>query len=1017
MRAVVHGPSLQVFNSSDPWLDRFLEAEAERDAALMALGSARSEAQAAEKSARGFEQTATRLAHAAARLAAIAPIDVGPELASRLFDESIATTDYSRWLRATKRNTAFARVENDMAYARGDGAPYFSVIVPVFKVPLYVLRDMVESVRRQTYPFWQLCIAHACPEDIAARNYLRELVEIDDRVRLVEIENRGIAENSNSALELVDGDFVVLLDHDDIIVDHALASFAHYLREFPDTDFLYSDKDMTDEAGRERINPLFKPEWSPELMLTVNYVTHLNAMRTSKLRDIRGWRSETDGAQDWDVFLRFIESSAIVGNVREVLYSWRMIESSVAAGGIAAKPYALAAQVRTLEDSLLRRGVRARFELDEDGVTLRPRWNDAMPGGVTAIIMGADDDETWAAATAFAESAPVTITEILVPLFTDRNSGIDDLRLRAVAVRSTESRVLLAAALNAAKHEFSVVIDAGTQPQGKDWLLDLVGPLAIPGVGLVGPKVLEDDRDIIARAGIVFDTDGSEIPLFRNGDPCVYTIMGSAHWIRNVTAIDGGIFAVRTNVAREALVEKQLYGRADVDLSLSIWRAGLRVAYTPFCLAREHSAPVLSHHRFLQAESKGVITRLFAHGDPRSHPHVVPNGPGFAFRLPATLPEPPYDYRGEAEALTSFFDGSGPARSDSLTSKSNDRAFSSAMWIIPEFTHAHYGGIATILRFAEYLAKRGVRCTFVVTGFLSEGVLRKRVTDAFPGLHGATFIRVKNFEEMHSVPESDVGIATLWTTAYYLRHANTRQKWYFVQDAEAQFYPAGSTSALVEATYRFGFTAICNTISLAEIVRSYGGEAIHFTPAIDTNVFYHRNRPQRTQKRLFAYARPGHARNGFEFLKAALIRVKGQFGDGLDIITAGAAWSPSAYGLEHTLTNLGLLSYEETGDLYRSCDAGAVVMMTSHPSYLPMELMACGASVITNFNPRTAWLLRDGENAFLAETTPVGFADRIIEVLSDESARGKVSAQAALFVSVERSDWDGEWARLIEKLT
>ena len=116
------------------------------------------------------------------------------------------------------------------------------------------------------------------------------------------------------------------------------------------------------------------------------------------------------------------------------------------------------------------------------------------------------------------------------------------------------------------------------------------------------------------------------------------------------------------------------------------------------------------------------------------------------------------------------------------------------------------------------------------------------------------------------------------------------------------------------------------------------------------------------------------------------------------------------------LTNLGLLGYRGTGDLYRTCDAGAVLMMTSHPSYLPMELMACGAAVVTNRNPRTAWLLRDGENALLAETTATAFAERIVDALTDDGARAALTEGASAFVRRERTDWDGEWDRLVESL-
>ncbi len=1014
VRSIVRGAPVwvpDVASIADPWSALAEDADVERDAALQALAVERQRAIAAEARSEGFAETARRYAEIAGRLAATLP-DATPEaLAGSVAGES-TTLDYARWLRTRERSPEHLRAHRDMANATGAVATVFSVVIPVYKVPIDVLQDTIESVRRQTYPHWQLCIVHAYPDDAAGRSYLRECAAADSRVALREIDNLGISGNSNVALECAEGDYVVLLDHDDIIVDHALSAFAQYIRNHPEVDFLYSDKDMTDASGRERKHPLFKPAWSPEMMLTVNYLTHLNALRTSTLRAIDGWRSVTDGAQDWDLFLRFIESGAIVGNIPDVLYRWRMIETSVASGGISVKPYALAAQVRTIEESLQRRGVRASVSVDDaDGMTLRPRW-ETLPERVTLIVIGVDDDEAWAFAISLADSASVRVSEILVPV-TVVPVGDGPALVRAVVSESAfDARARLRSGFDAASNDVCVVIDSGTRPEGDAWLDDLVGPLAIPGVALVGPKVLEEGRDVIAHAGIVFDADGSLVPLFRGGNHQAYSLMGSAHWFRNVTAVDGGLFAVYRDTAREALDVPARHGRIDVQLALAIDNVGLRVVYTPFVRAREYAEPVLARETWPPGASQAVVSRLFADGDPRFHPQLAASGAGMAFRLPPAAAKP-YDYAGEAAALSSFF--LGPAETEPSETASGQ--WQSVMWVLPEFTHAFYGGVATILRFAAYLATRGVRSTFVVPGFTPPDVLRSRVVSAFPQLEDAEFAAVRNFEEMRALPSCDAGIATLWTTAYYVSYAPVARRYYFVQDAEQQFYPAGSTSALVEATYRFGFTAICNTVTLAEMARSYGGRAVHFTPAIDPLVFHDHGRPERIgRKRLFAYARPGHARNAFELLTASLRRVKEAMGDDVDIVTAGAPWSPAAYGLGDVLTNLGLLGYAETGDLYRSCDAGAVMMMTSHPSYLPMELMACGAAVVTNVNPRTSWLLKDGENAFLGETTVSRFADRIVDALSNDAERDRVVRRSAEFVRVERSDWDGEWHRLTEQL-
>jgi glycosyltransferase involved in cell wall biosynthesis len=237
---------------------------------------------------------------------------------------------------------------------------------------------------------------------------------------------------------------------------------------------------------------------------------------------------------------------------------------------------------------------------------------------------------------------------------------------------------------------------------------------------------------------------------------------------------------------------------------------------------------------------------------------------------------------------------------------------------------------------------------------------------------------------------------------------NTKRKFYFIQDDEAQFYPAGSTSALVEATYQFGYTGICNTPSLLERYVARGGEGAFFVPCIDPAVFHAQGRVEDMGGpfTLFCYGRPHHPRNGFELLAATVRRLKERLGDRIRIVTAGDDWDPHAYGLDGVVHNVGLLNYRSTGALYRACDAGLVLMMTRHPSYLPMELMACGALVVTNENPDTRWLVKDEENCLLAAPTPASVAERVESGLTDEARRRRIVARASEMVASEYSDWE-----------
>jgi glycosyltransferase involved in cell wall biosynthesis len=261
-----------------------------------------------------------------------------------------------------------------------------------------------------------------------------------------------------------------------------------------------------------------------------------------------------------------------------------------------------------------------------------------------------------------------------------------------------------------------------------------------------------------------------------------------------------------------------------------------------------------------------------------------------------------------------------------------------------------------------------------------------------------------------------VAFATLWTTAFpLLRLRGVRRKCYFLQDWEPLFYPAGTLSGIVEATYRFGFHAICNTPSLAESYRAMGGTADYFLPAVDTKIFNASGRVARRSADpflIFCYGRPTIPRNCFEVLAEGLSVVKRKYGDEVEIVFAGGEWDPADYGLGGLVRNMGLLSYAGTGQLYRSVDAGLVAMATRHPSYLPFELMASGAAVVTTRNVHTSWLLQDQENCLLCETSRSDIARAISLLIEQPAVRDRIAQAGQDLVARDHADWDESCRRI-----
>lgn len=323
-------------------------------------------------------------------------------------------------------------------------------------------------------------------------------------------------------------------------------------------------------------------------------------------------------------------------------------------------------------------------------------------------------------------------------------------------------------------------------------------------------------------------------------------------------------------------------------------------------------------------------------------------------------------------------------------------------WYVPPFDNPFYGGIMTILRFAAHMRlKAGIRQRIVVCGGISADAVRRMITRALPDFVDFEVLVLDSEAAIRQIPAADYGIATLWTTAYVLLGVqNCGLKFYFVQDFEPLFYPAGSTYGQAYASYHFGFHVIANTQGVLDSVPPTDTRRTFFTPQIDDSVFFEAEAGRRSgmPKRLFCYARPGHPRNAFELGVAAIIALKARMGDTVEIVCAGADWRPGDYGLDGKVTAVGMLPFRDTGDLYRSCHAGLAMMYTRHPSYLPFELMACGATVVANRNPANEWLLRDGWNCRLAESTASSIAETVEAALTgwDADALLRRNAQADL---------------------
>jgi glycosyltransferase involved in cell wall biosynthesis len=343
-------------------------------------------------------------------------------------------------------------------------------------------------------------------------------------------------------------------------------------------------------------------------------------------------------------------------------------------------------------------------------------------------------------------------------------------------------------------------------------------------------------------------------------------------------------------------------------------------------------------------------------------------------------------------------------------------------WFLPWFHNPHGGGVRTILRVAADLSeKHGVESRFHIYDRTGDGArdISVKVGAAFPALRGAsvTTARPDDRGSTH-LPPCGAAVATTWPSAFPLaRYGGARAKFFFVQDYEPAFFPAGAVSAVLMEAARLGIPGIVNTPGLADVYRAHGSPAIAFTPAVDSGVYHPPAQPRPgSPVQIAFYGRPSTPRNAFALGLAALADVKRRFGDGVRIVAAGEDWNPGQFGVADVLENRGALSdLDAVADLYRASHIGLALQLTPHPSYQPLEFAACSVATVANRNPHTAWLLRDGETALLADALPSEIATAIGRLVEDAALRDRVAGTAREEVLAVR--WEDQIERIHAAMT
>ena len=518
---------------------------------------------------------------------------------TRLFElghRSLDAEQYRAWCRDMEPAPA-ALEALSAEVASWPDRPRFSIITPVRNTDPAHLRACLDSVRSQIYPDWELCLADDASDRSGTLEILKAL-PADPRIRQVRLPTSGhICAASNAALAMATGDYVVTLDHDDVLPRHALAEVARALRARPETDFLYSDEDKLDEAGA-RCEPHFKPDWSSDLFRSYMYTCHLLVLRRSLVMEVGGFREGLEGAQDYDLVLRAIERSPHIFHLPKVLYHWRKSPGSTASAQ-QAKLWAVQAGRRALEEHVARTGVEAEVSHGMAPGLYRVRYKISnrprvslvvLAGGGTRDVGGRQIDllantiRSIVRKTTYREYELVVVDSgLLPPESVQVLQSVPHRRLSFPHDGPFNFSRKVNFAVSEAAGPHVVLLNDDLEVIASEWLTAMLEFSQQPEIGAVGARLLFPDGRL-QHVGMLVGVGGvAAHPLHMfPGSHTGY--FGSAITVRNCSAVTAACLMTRKAVFEEVggFDEGLAIDFNDVDFCLKIRRAGYRIVYTPY---------------------------------------------------------------------------------------------------------------------------------------------------------------------------------------------------------------------------------------------------------------------------------------------------------------------------------------------------------------------------------------------------------------------------------------------------
>jgi GT2 family glycosyltransferase len=468
--------------------------------------------------------------------------------------------------------------------------PVISVLMPAYNPKPEWLAEAIESVMAQAYPYWELCIADDASPDLNVRAVLERYAQADRRIRVAFRPTNGhISAASNTALELATGQWVALLDHDDLLPPHALFCVAQAINDRPDVRLIYSDEDKITPDG-ERFGAYFKGDWNPDLFRSQNLFSHLGVFRTDLVRSLGGFRLGLEGSQDYDLALRAVEKVRHdqICHIPRVLYHWRTHPQSTSSS-MDAKPYAVVAAERALNEHLQRCGVRAQAQAVEFS-SYRVRYELPTRAPLASVILrgSGGPGALKRCVTSIVERTRYPNYEVLV--LADQCKLVDveacvaagGGRVRVLEMAATGGVLAPDQLLHSAHGDVITLLDADVEVISEQWLEEMVSLAVRPEVGAVGARLWYPDGTL-RHAGFILGIGGVAAHSHHRAPRGFPGHGGRAVTLQSVSAVSAECLAVRREIGEKvrAAVDPRTGHFADIDFCLRLREAGYANVWTP----------------------------------------------------------------------------------------------------------------------------------------------------------------------------------------------------------------------------------------------------------------------------------------------------------------------------------------------------------------------------------------------------------------------------------------------------